>query len=74
MQDDPEHQQAREKWEKRCQQTGGYCGLVVAMGVTGSSRGNPTLKDMLALFEAQYLEPKALAMGMLQLMPESELD
>ncbi len=74
MQDDPEHQQARQKWEKRCQQTGGYCGLVVAMGVTGSSRGNPTLKDMLAVFEAQYLEPKALAMGILQLMPESEPD
>ena len=74
MQDDPEHQQARQKWEKRCQQTGGYCGLVVAMGVTGSSRGNPTLKDMLALFEAKYLEPKALAMGMLQLTPESEFD
>ncbi|MDJ0578436.1 hypothetical protein [Crocosphaera sp.] len=74
MQDDPEHQQARQKWEQRCQQTGGYCGLVVAMGVTGSSRGNPNLKDMLAVFEAQYLEPKALAMGILQLMPESEFD
>ncbi|MDJ0660913.1 MAG: hypothetical protein QNJ42_15710 [Crocosphaera sp.] len=72
MQDDPEHHQARKKWEQRCQQTGGYCGLVVAMGVTGSSRGNPGLKDMLAVFEAQYLEPKALAMGILQLMPESE--
>ncbi|MDJ0601297.1 MAG: hypothetical protein QNJ37_20935 [Crocosphaera sp.] len=74
MQDDPEHQQARKKWDQRCQQTGGYCGLVVAMGVTGSSRGNPTLKDMLAVFEAQYLEPKALAMGILQLMPESEFE
>ncbi|MDJ0729461.1 MAG: hypothetical protein QNJ33_05645 [Crocosphaera sp.] len=74
IQDDPEHQQARQKWEQRCQQTGGYCGLVVAMGVTGSSRGNPTLKDMLAVFEAQYLEPQALAMGILQLMPESEFD
>ncbi|WP_107670276.1 hypothetical protein [Cyanothece sp. BG0011] len=74
MQEDRDHQQARKKWDQRCQQTGGYCGLVVAMGVTGSSRGNPTLKDMLAVFEAQYLEPKALAMGILQLMPESELD
>ncbi|MEL4894087.1 DUF6930 domain-containing protein [Crocosphaera sp. Alani8] len=74
MQDDPEHQQARRKWEKRCQQTGGYCALVIAMGVTGSSRGNPSLKDMLAVFEAQYLEPKALAMGILQLVPESEFD
>ncbi|MGB5593495.1 MAG: hypothetical protein WBM32_17655 [Crocosphaera sp.] len=74
MQDDPEHRQARKKWDQRCQQTGGYCGLVVAMGVTGSSRGNPNLKDMLAVFEAQYLDPKALAMGMLRLMPESDFD
>ncbi|MGK7960097.1 DUF6930 domain-containing protein [Crocosphaera sp.] len=74
MQDDPEHQQARKKWEQRCQQTGGYCGLVVAMGVTGNSRGNPNLKDMLAVFEAQYLEPKALAMGILQLTPEFDFE
>ncbi|MGK7939955.1 MAG: hypothetical protein AB4062_07355 [Crocosphaera sp.] len=74
MQDDPEHQQARHKWDQRCQQTGGYCGLIVAMGVTGSSRGNPTLKDMLAVFEAQYLDPKALAMGILRLMPDADFE
>ncbi|ACK64649.1 conserved hypothetical protein [Rippkaea orientalis PCC 8801] len=68
--DDPEHLQARKKWDKRCQETGGYCGLIVAMGITGSSRGNPQLHDMLALFEAKSLDPKTLAMGVLQLMPQ----
>ncbi|MEA5536744.1 DUF6930 domain-containing protein [Crocosphaera sp. XPORK-15E] len=72
MEDDPEHTQARKKWDRRCEQTGGYCGLVVAMGVTGGSRGNPQLQDMLALFEAKSLDAEALAMGVLRLMPQFE--
>lgn len=72
LSDDPEHEQARQKWERRCRDTGGYCGLVVAMGVTGSSRGNPQLSDMMAVFEAKSLDADALAMGMLRLMPQFE--
>lgn len=68
--DDPEHIQARQKWDRRCKKTGGYCGLIVAMGVTGSSRGNPQPQDMMAFFEAQSLDAKQLAMGVLQLMPQ----
>ena len=68
--DDPEHFQARQKWDRRCEETGGYCGLIVAMGITGSSRGNPQIQDMLALFETKSLDPKTLAMGVLQLMPQ----
>ncbi len=68
--DDSNHTQARQKWDRRCEQTQGYCGLIIAMGVTGTSRGNPQLQDMLALFEAKSLDPKALAMGVLQLMPQ----
>jgi hypothetical protein len=70
MGDDPEHVQARKKWDQRCQKTKGYCGLIVAMGVTGSSRGNPKLQDMMALFEAKALDSKELAMGVLQLVPQ----
>ena len=61
--DDHYHTQARQKWGLRCEQTKGYCGLIIAMGVTGISKGNPRLSDMLALFEAQSLEPKKLTMG-----------
>jgi hypothetical protein len=70
--DDPEHVQARKKWDRRCHKTEGYCGLIVAMGVTGTSRGNPQLPDMMALFETKALDAKELAMGVLQLMPEFE--
>ncbi|MGK7945516.1 MAG: hypothetical protein AB4058_13700 [Microcystaceae cyanobacterium] len=69
LQDDPQHKEARKKWDHRCQMTEGCCGLIIAMGVTGSSKGNPQLSDMLAVFEAQSIDTKGLAMGVLQLMP-----
>lgn len=72
--DDPDHIQARHNWDSRCKQTQGYCGLVVAMGVTGSSRGNPQINDVMALFETKALDSKALAMGVLQLMPDYDQD
>lgn len=68
--DDPVHVEARQKWNQRCQNTKGYCGLIIARGLTGASRGNPQLRDMMALFEARYLSPKELGVGTLQLMPQ----
>ncbi|MEL6321330.1 MAG: hypothetical protein AAFQ57_11885 [Cyanobacteria bacterium J06626_14] len=52
---DPVHVRARKKWEQRCAKTKGYCGLVIAMGIKGASRGNPQLKDMMGLFEVQAM-------------------
>lgn len=60
---------ALEKWHRGCKQSRGYCGLVIAMGATGASRGNPQLKDMLALFEVKSINGADLGMGVLQLMP-----
>lgn len=68
--DDPDHVEARKKWNQRCKYTKGYCGLIIAKGLTGASRGNPQLPDMMALFEARYLSPKELGVGTLQLMPQ----
>ncbi|MEO0687350.1 MAG: hypothetical protein AAFY76_20445, partial [Cyanobacteria bacterium J06649_11] len=68
--DDPSHVEARQKWNQRCKNTKGYCGLIIARGLTGASRGNPQLRDMMALFEARYLSPKELGVGTLQLMPQ----
>lgn len=72
LQNDPKHREARKKWDRRCQITQGHCGLIVAMGVTGAAKGNPKLSDMLAVFEAQALDTKGLAMGVLRLTPLSE--
>ena len=72
LEEDPVHEAARRKWEQRCKQTKGYCGLIVARGLMGASRGQPQLRDMMALFEARSISAKELGIGMLQLMPQLE--
>lgn len=67
---DPVHAAARKKWNERCKNTKGYCGLIVARGLMGATRGNPQLRDMMALFEARSLSPKDLGIGTLQLIPQ----
>ncbi|MFN6482272.1 MULTISPECIES: DUF6930 domain-containing protein [unclassified Nostoc] len=71
---DPIHVEARKKWNQRCKNTKGYCGLIIAKGLTGASRGNPQLKDMMSLFEARSLSPKDLGIGTLQLMPQLKFE
>jgi hypothetical protein len=63
---DPVHVRARKKWDQRCSKTKGYCGLVIAMGISGASRGNPQLKDMMGLFEVQALSGEELGLPPLQ--------
>jgi hypothetical protein len=70
--DDPIHIQARKKWDQRCKKTKGYCGLVVAKGLMGASRGSPELKDMMALFEVRSLSASDLGLGSLELVPQFE--
>ncbi|MBW4579732.1 MAG: hypothetical protein KME42_09195 [Tildeniella nuda ZEHNDER 1965/U140] len=65
--DDPDHIAARKKWDQRCKKTNGCCGLIIATGLTGASRGKPQFKDMVALFEARSLTAKELDLGTLQL-------
>jgi hypothetical protein len=64
---DPTHVAARKKWDQRCKKTQGCCGLIIAKGLTGATRGNPQLKDMVGLFEAQAMSPQDLGLGTLQL-------
>jgi len=72
LDDDPVHIVARKKWVERCKHTKGYCGLIISRGLMGASRGQPQLRDMMALFEARSLSPKDLGIGTLQLMPQIE--
>jgi hypothetical protein len=67
VEDDPVHAAARKKWNQRCQKTKGYCGLVIAKGLKGSTRGNPQVKDMVALFETKSLSAEDLGLGTLEL-------
>ncbi|MDY6782178.1 MAG: hypothetical protein SW833_06430 [Cyanobacteriota bacterium] len=74
MTDDPNYQKARQKWERNLKKTKGYCGLILAMGAKGSSRGRPRPKDMLALFEARVISSEELGMETLQLIPQFSLE
>jgi len=69
---DPVHIQARKKWDQRCKKTKGFCGLVIARGLKGASRGNPQLNDMMALFETHAISDQDLGLGALQLIPYVE--
>ncbi|MDX2099635.1 MAG: hypothetical protein SFW36_17800 [Leptolyngbyaceae cyanobacterium bins.59] len=65
--DDPSYKVARKQWQQRCKKTRNACGLVIAKGVTGASRGNPKPKDMLALYETQVMTTEELGLGPLEL-------
>jgi len=65
---DPIHRNARKKWDQRCRSTQGYCGLVVAMGIS-VARENPQAEHMLGLYEVPFLTPAELGLGPLQLQP-----
>jgi hypothetical protein len=69
-----QHTKALQQWHKSCKQTTGYCSLVITMGITGASRGNPQPKDMLAVFEAKAIAGEELGMGILELMPNFDFD
>ncbi len=68
--DDRTHLAARQKWTQRCQKTKGCCGLIIAQGMTGKSRGNPQPKDMLAIIETRSIEPEDLGLGILKLVED----
>ncbi len=72
--DRPQHLQALKRWHRHCHQAKGYCGLIIAMGATGSARGNPQPRDMLALFEVKAVNGEELGMGVLQLLPNLDFE
>jgi hypothetical protein len=63
------YQATRRTWEKQCNQSGGYCGVAIAMGSTGSHAGRPPLKYILGLFEVPLRSPQALGLNPMKLMP-----
>jgi hypothetical protein len=66
------HIEARKKWNQRSKTTKGYCGLIVAQGLTGKARGNPGLRETIAFFETRSLSDMDFGLGTLQLMPHFE--
>ncbi len=67
--DSPHYVADRQQWNQGSKKTKGYCGLVIAQGLTGKARGNPGVRETLALLETKYLSTEELGLGTLQLMP-----
>jgi hypothetical protein len=64
------HIEARKKWNQRSKKTKGYCGLIVAHGLTGKARGNPGVKETIAFLETKSLSHEDLGLGTLQLFED----
>jgi hypothetical protein len=67
------HIAARKKWNQRSNKTKGYCGLIIAHGLTGKARGNPGVKETIAFLETKSLANDDLGLGTLQLVRDLEI-
>lgn len=70
---DPEHVKAMKRWKERCKASRNWCGFVIAEGVTGSGRGNPEAKHIVALYEVPLIKASDVGLETLKLMPPMEL-
>jgi hypothetical protein len=66
--------QLLERWQQWQQASGGFCGVVIAGGVTGNAKGNPGLKDIIGFFEARCSTSQDLNLPPLMLQYMADLD
>jgi hypothetical protein len=65
-------QEMRQRWLKRCQESNGICGVIVAMGLTGVTKGRPSTKHILAFYEVPLINPDDLGLDILKSSPSFE--
>ncbi|MFQ4140400.1 DUF6930 domain-containing protein [Nodosilinea sp. PGN35] len=61
-----------ERWQTWQSHCNGACAVIIASGITGNSKGNPGLKDILGIFEARCKTPKDLHLPPLMLQYAAE--
>jgi hypothetical protein len=66
--------QLLERWQAWQQDSSGFCGVVIAGGVTGNAKGNPGLKDIIGVFETHYRSSNDLNLPPLLLQYMADLD
>ncbi|MEO1620907.1 MAG: hypothetical protein AAFU53_07705 [Cyanobacteria bacterium J06632_3] len=59
---DPTDGQALEKWAVNSTQNSDCCGCIIAAGATGARRGRPTVREVVAFFEAYSKRPEELGL------------
>ena len=59
---DPTDGQALEKWSNNSASNSSCCGCIIAAGATGAKRGRPTVREVVAFFEAYAKLPEELGL------------
>ncbi|MEL7511597.1 MAG: hypothetical protein AAGM27_05520 [Cyanobacteria bacterium J06554_3] len=54
--------QALEKWTLNSENNAGCCGCIIAAGATGARRGRPTVREVVAFFEAHTRQPEEIGL------------
>ena len=70
MAQDSVHKVARQKWDKRIKATDGWCAVLIAKGISGMSRGNPSIRDVIALIGVQAMPLEAFGNPNMVLVPD----
>ena len=70
----PEAEKAdlRRLWKQRCRAVQNNCVVLIAMGVSGASRGKPADGHILGYYEVKLRSPKELGLGTLRAEPASD--
>ena len=66
---DRHHLERWQTWQRDCD---GACAVIIASGITGSSKGKPGMKDIVGIFEAHCRTPQDLHLPPLMLQHATE--
>ena len=62
------------RWKQRCKSNKGKVGVIIAMGVTGASKGNPSPQHILGYYEIELIDDKELGLGKLLAEPAFDFE
>lgn len=62
------------RWKQRAKNTKGNICVIIAMGLTGASRGNPAPNHILGYYEIKLMDDKELGLGKLRAEPAFDFD
>ncbi|WP_271252230.1 DUF6930 domain-containing protein [Pseudanabaena sp. Chao 1811] len=62
------------RWKQRAKNTKGNICVIIAMGITGGSRGNPAPQHILGYYEIKLMDDKELGLGKLRAEPAFDFD
>ncbi len=58
------------RWKQRCKSTKNHVCVIIAMGLTGASRGKPSPQHILGYYEIKLIDDKDLGLGLLVAEPD----